>query len=1436
MKKKITQIVALCLTFMMILSSCNVGNTTEEITTTSDVTTEATTEVTTEVSTEVKTEVTTEITTENPTEPVTDPITEEPTIEVATTEAPTTEEPTTEEPTTEEPTTEEPTTEEPTTEEPTTEPPTECSHEGGVASCTEKAICEKCGDAYGELDDNAHTEVTREGTDATCVDSGLTDGKYCSACNKITVAQEIISAKGHKYDNDEDAECNICGFTRDVSCKHTVTEIIPAVEAKCLTGGLTEGKRCTKCGEITVTQVATPAKGHTEVKDPAVEATCTSTGLTEGKHCSICDTVTVKQTITSMKPHSEVIDPAVASTCTSTGLTEGKHCSVCGTITVKQIETIKKSHKEVIDPAVEATCTATGLTEGKHCSTCGKVMIEQTTISAKGHSLITLDAVSATCTATGLTEGKKCTVCQTVTVEQTTISAKGHSLITLDAVSATCTTTGLTEGKKCTVCQTVTVEQTTTSALGHNYVNNVCSRCGDTKDIPPVDVPAEAPVKRTEHSPYEYFTCASCGYISYTDGTSKVGNVCFDFFKSQDNTTNYLKSGYTNGMTVTLTQSQSNVWDIKGWVCMDLTNFEMGWSIGSDDLRWYGANESIPEAAVYTEANKAGFTNARRFYYYLGGTAFNSGETVHFLIKDKDTGLIYCFAEIVVVKPSQKNNVYFGSLDHAKHQTTNSEYKTSMKTPGSTVTIKENDGIIEMYGWLATNIADYSLVWRLNEELREGNAGGYKIAPSGEDATAIAKVASSKGYSYYTRYKYYLPPAAISSGDMIHLYLKDNSTGELYLFASYKIIITDNTANYTLLNTVSKVTVDNTTLTAPNEDASVKLWFDHLTEKVARYDTSGKDSGKSSYTIQMARNEMEGCHFYLFAPTNRKITIKISDFTNEYGETLKTELGVEFYIEDGYIPYKGFTIGQTSASGNKVDVYPDAVVPYDSYVKSGFGGDEGGSYEYGEWVPIGPYSYKPWDTAAYPYRDTVRGFVVQATTEKDSRPGKYSATVEIYDYETGKCIKQAMVYTQVYNVVMAEETALDTYIGVWNEYYIQTYNNYGGYNDSEVIRALADFMLEYRLTPSMGGWVTENVLGVEWLYNPRVTTIRVADKATYDKYKNDPVLASKMVYYGQDEPGAPRNQYRPLKLADGSSVTYFDAFGILSILGVAEEANMLKSWGWNDYRLLIPIERNADFDDFSTYPDLGQTGTIPGMSWAAIEAQLKEQGAKDLYNKYKTEIQNSDDMIDFLSNYVSLWVYVYTGSTPRILSNTSGCRYMQSAAHDAVYGEFYERMKAYKAQGDEIWGYVACEPQWHSPYQNILLFNDGTEGRTMFWTSYMLGQTGWLYWREDYYGASNTNTYAMRVPFSTTGPGDGILVYPGAIYGQVDPIPSIRFMNMRDGVEDYQLLCMIEEKYGEAKAQELVANIVTSTVTFTRDDNKLYDVHAELLKLLEAAN
>lgn len=154
------------------------------------------------------------------------------------------------------------------------------------ATCTETGLtagekCELCGEIFVKQEvvpAKGHTEQVLAAVAATCTTTGLTEGKKCSVCNEILVAQKVVPALGHKNGT----------AVKENEKAPTCTE----------NGSYDSVVSCTVCGvEVSRTTVQIPALGHKEEKIPAVPATFDKTGLTEGKKCSVCGEILLKQEV-----------------------------------------------------------------------------------------------------------------------------------------------------------------------------------------------------------------------------------------------------------------------------------------------------------------------------------------------------------------------------------------------------------------------------------------------------------------------------------------------------------------------------------------------------------------------------------------------------------------------------------------------------------------------------------------------------------------------------------------------------------------------------------------------------------------------------------------------------------------------------------------------------------------------------------------------------------------------------------------------------------------------------------------------------------------------------------------------------------------------------------------------------------------------------------
>ena len=329
---------------------------------------------------------------------------------------------------------------------PNPEPDQECLHSWVDATCISPKTCSACG-----LTDGAalgHSEEVLMGKDATCTEPGFKDGKKCTVCGEITLAQEEIPAIGH------------------------TEEILAAEAPTCTSTGLTEGKKCSVCFDILVAQEEIPVANHTEEIVAGYAATCTAAGLTDGKKCSACGETTLAQEEIPALGHKDdnndfecdlcqvdlciehvpadaVEENRVESTCKEKGSYDlVVKCSKCGEEISREAKEIPMlAHTEETLPGKDATCTSTGLTEGKKCSVCGEITLAQEVTTKQPHAEEALSSVGATCISAGLTEGKKCSVCGETTLVQEIIPASGHAWSSgetvMDVTTYTCTVCGI---------------------------------------------------------------------------------------------------------------------------------------------------------------------------------------------------------------------------------------------------------------------------------------------------------------------------------------------------------------------------------------------------------------------------------------------------------------------------------------------------------------------------------------------------------------------------------------------------------------------------------------------------------------------------------------------------------------------------------------------------------------------------------------------------------------------------------------------------------------------------------------------------------------------------------------------------------------------------------------------------------------------------------
>ena len=397
-------------------------------------------------------------------------------------------------------------------------------------NCSGGIICKK------------HTEIVDAAIDATCTTEGLTEGKHCSVCNEILVAQTVVDKLSHtegeaivennvaptctetgSYDNV--VYCTVCGdeLSRENvtvnALGHSYGEWYEVTAPTCTVNGL-ERHDCTRCDHYE-TNVLNKT-GHT-YNAVVTEPTCTEKGYTTYTcHCG--DSYISNET--EAFGHSYTSKVTTAPTYTTTGI-RTYSCSACGDSYTKVIPAITCEHN--YNSVVTApTCTAQGYTTYT-CSECGNTYIDNYTAKVEhtwGDGVVT---TTPTCTVNGV----RTYTCSCGATKTESEQATGHSYTSV-VTEPTCTERGYTT-HTCH-CGDSYVDSYV-DALGHDYgewyevtaptctVNGLerhdCSRCNHYE----TNV-----ISATGHSYTSVVTAPTCTEQGYTTNSCHCGDSYVDSY------------------------------------------------------------------------------------------------------------------------------------------------------------------------------------------------------------------------------------------------------------------------------------------------------------------------------------------------------------------------------------------------------------------------------------------------------------------------------------------------------------------------------------------------------------------------------------------------------------------------------------------------------------------------------------------------------------------------------------------------------------------------------------------------------------------------------------------------------------------------------------------------------------------------------------------
>jgi hypothetical protein len=166
-----------------------------------------------------------------------------------------------------------------------------------------------------------------------------------------------------------------------------------------------------------------------------------------------------------------------------------------------------------------------------------------------------------------------------------------------------------------------------------------------------------------------------------------------------------------------------------------------------------------------------------------------------------------------------------------------------------------------------------------------------------------------------------------------------------------------------------------------------------------------------------------------------------------------------------------------------------------------------------------------------------------------------------------------------------------------------------------------------------------------------------------------------------------------------------------------------------------------------------------------------------------------------------------------------------------------------QALGEIVWTYTAlCQgkptPWWHMDFPLL-------NYRVPAWMASRAGMKGLLYWGGLSYWGPVDDPWVQAPVYVGNGSyqqgdkgivfnGEGSLVYPARAVGYNGIVPTIRLKALRDGIEDYEYLAILQRLGKSAQADEIVRSVAESFFEWNHDATACQAARAKLANLIVA--